>query len=464
MHIYPNESFVSEYPASEISEGAFGDREIESAEIDNLRPSGSLEGECMRVHNLKRSSTSSSPSRRRSVFELSIALVVGAVVLAACSTTTVTPTKSVKSPYVVHAEVSETGTAGFLGSREARSLKAVTADLNDHGGIDGHPITLDIKNNETSPQIAVTIASHWVTQHVPFIMDGSVVAADAPVDALAGPSGPVMFDLSPGVHPKPGSFVFSTDHSTKTDAEAYLNFFRAKGWTKIAVITATSGSGADGWHELQHALTLPENSGFTVLTHQTFATTSVSVTTQLSIMKATHPQAIVIWDTGTSLGTVLKGMAELGMLDIPTVTTDGNASYAELDSFASIMPKRLYLTTSPEELKPSLLPAQIRPVIAHYDAVIEKAGGHPDAGWALATAAYLLLVHAVRTIGVNATAVQIRDFLQTKVKHYAGYYGIYDMSYTNHRGLGLDDIYITYWDGHGFVAASGPGGNGPPPT
>lgn len=139
-------------------------------------------------------------------------------------------------------------------------------------------------------------------------MDGSVVAADAPVEALAGPSGPVMYDLSRGVHPKPGSFVFSSGISTASDAESYLKFFRGEGWTRISVITVTSGSGVDGWHELQKALKLPQNSQFNILTHQTFDTSAVSVTIQLSIMKATNPQAMVIWTTGTSLGTVLKGM------------------------------------------------------------------------------------------------------------------------------------------------------------
>jgi len=157
-------------------------------------------------------------------------------------------------------------------------------------------------------------------------------------------------------------------------------------------------------------------------------------------------------------------MASLKMLGIPTVTTDGNAIPAELDAFSSIMPSHLYMTTGALYVNPSILPSRIRPVISHYDGVIEKAGGHPDDGWGLATAAYLILVHAVRSIGVNATAVQIRNFLQTKIKNYPNIYGLYNMSYSNHRGVGLNNIYVTYWNGHAFVVASGAGGSGPPPT
>lgn len=359
--------------------------------------------------------------------------------------------------------VSETGSAAFLGQLEAKSLKALTAYDNAHGGIDGHPISLDLKDNQSSPSVAVSIATPWVTSGVPFILDGSIVAADAPVDALAGPTGPVMYDLSPGVHPKPNSYVWSAGISTTSDAEAYLNFLKAKGLTRIAAITSTDGSGKDGWTQLKNQLKKPAYSGFTMLSHQTFDPTAVSVTTQLSIIKAANPQAIVVWTTGTPVGTVFKGMASLGMSNIPTVTTDGNAISQELDSFSSVVPKNLYIPTGPLFLSPSLLSGSLKTAISNFDTAIKADGGSPNDGWGLSASAFDIMVHAVRVLGVNATAVQLHNYLQTKVKNYAGIYGIYNMSASDHRGVHAQDIYMTDWNGSSFVPVSGPAGIGPPP-
>jgi branched-chain amino acid transport system substrate-binding protein len=411
---------------------------------------------------------------RRSRFLLRAGALVGAgsMLLAACSSSSSSSSSSSasasgsssKSPYVVHAVLSETGSAGFLGSLEAKSLTALTAYENKHGGIDGHPISLDMKDNQSSPSVAVSIATPWVTSGVPFILDGSVVAADAPVDALAGPNGPVMWDLSPGVHPKAGSYVWSAGISTSSDAEAYLNFLKAKGLTRIAAITSTDGSGTDGWNQLQAQLKNPQYSGFTVLTHQTFDPTDVSVTTQLSVIKADNPQAIVVWTTGTPVGTVFKGMAALGMLNIPTVTTDGNAIPTELESFASVMPKNLYIPTGALYLSPSLLSGGEKTAISDFDTAIQAVGGSPNDGWGLSASAFLIMIDAVRALGVNATAVQLHNYLQTKIKNYPGVFGVYNMSESDHRGVHASAIDMTDWNGKSFVPVSGPAGIGAPPT
>ncbi len=360
--------------------------------------------------------------------------------------------------------MSETGSAAFLGSREAKVLQALTSYENAHGGIDGHPIKLDMKDNESSPSVAVSIATPWVTSHVPFIIDGAIVGVDAPVDALAGPTGPVIWDSSPGVHPKPNSYVWSAGISTASDAQAYLNFLKAKGLTHIAAITSTDGSGIDGWTQLQNTLKKPAYSGFTLLTHQTFNPTAVSVSTQLSVIKATHPQALVVWTTGTPFGTVLKGMASLGMLDIPTITTDGNAIQSELKSFASFLPRHLYFPLGGLYFSPSLLPPQLRPVITTFDRVVKQAGGSPNDAWGLTGSAFLIMVHVVRVLGVHATAVQMHNYLQTHIKNYPGLYGMYTMSTTDHRGVHVDALHMAEWNGRSFVPVSGVAGNGPPPS
>lgn len=397
--------------------------------------------------------------------------VVAATVLAACgsssssSSASSAPTTSSASggasatPYVIHALVSQTGSAAFLGSREAKALQALASQVNASGGIKGHPLQIDIQDNQSSPQTSVQYATKLVSANVPFLLNGSVVAVDKAVDALAGSSGPFVYDLSPGTHPAPGSMVFSAGISTKFDAESYLTYLKAKGLTNIAAITSTDGSGVDGFKQLQTALAEPKFSSFHLLTHQTFDPTAVSVTTQMSVIKAQKPQALIVWTTGTPLGLVLNAMSSLGMENLPTVTTDGNAAYAELTHFASILPKTLYFPTAALYLPPANItnPA-VKAKVEAFDKAVQAAGGHPGDAWGLSWDPAQLLIGAVEKLGLNATATQIQKYMEN-LQNVAGIYGVYNTSNSNHRGLNTSDVYMTVWNGSSFTQVSGSGGS-----
>ncbi len=396
--------------------------------------------------------------------------VASAAVLAACgssssssnaasaSSTSSASGAASGTPYVIHAIISQTGAASFLGSREAKSLQALVALTNKQGGIDGHPLQVDIQDNQSTPQTAVSYATPLVSANVPLIFNGSVVAVDASVDALATSSGPFIYDLSPGTHPKAGSMVFSAGISTKFDAQSYLTFLKAKGLTNIAAITSTDGSGVDGFKQLQATLAKPEFSSFKLLTHQTFDPTAVSVSAQLSVIKAAKPQALIIWTTGTPLGTVLNGMSSLGMQNIPTVTTDGNAAYAELTHFGSILPKTLYFPTGSLYLPPAdIANAAVKAKVQAFDTAVAAAGGHPGDAWGLSWDPAQLVIGALQKLGIKATAPQILNYMQN-LHNVAGVFGVYNTSTSDHRGLSTQDVYMTVWNGSSFTPVSGPGG------
>ena len=363
------------------------------------------------------------------------------------------------TPYVIHAIVSQTGLAAFLGSREAKSLQMLAKQVNASGGIDGHPVQMSIQDNQSSPATAVSLATSLVSANVPFILNGSVVAVDKAVDDLAGPNGPFVYDLSPGAHPAAGSMEFSAGLSTTFMAETYLTYFKAKGWTNIAAITSTDASGVDGFNQLKATLANPQFSQFHLLTHQTFDPTAVSVTSQLSVIKAQHPQALIIWTTGTPLGVVLQGMSSLGMNSIPTVTTDGNAAYSELKHFSSILPQSLYIANGPDYLPPAdITNAAVKAKVEAFDQAVSAAGGHPGVAWGLSWDPAQLLIGAVQKLGINATAKQIQNYMEN-LHNVPGIFGMYNTSVTDHRGLAVSDETMTKWNGNSFTPVSGPGGS-----
>lgn len=397
--------------------------------------------------------------------------LVSATILAACGSsgsastnvgsnapTSLAKTTASGTPYVVHVILSETGPGSFLGIREAKALNALVPITNKQGGIDGHPLQIIIQNNQSSPATSVSLASSLISSHVPLMLNGSQVPTDSAVDALATTKGPFIYDLSPGVHPKPGSMVFSAGLSTTVMAQTYLTYLKSKGITQVAEINSTDGSGVDGWNQLKAAVAEPQFSSFHILSHETFAPTAVSVSSQLSVIKAKHPQALIIWTVGTPLGTVLQGMSSLGMENIPTITSDGNADYAELTHFASVLPKTFYFPVGPLYLPPSDIPnTAVRAQVQTFDKVVASKGGHPGNTWGLAWDPARLLISAIRKLGVKATATQILNYMQN-LHNVAGIFGLYNTSVNDHRGLEVANETMTKWNGTSFKPVSGPAG------
>jgi branched-chain amino acid transport system substrate-binding protein len=401
-----------------------------------------------------------------------VALTVGAA--AGCSSSSSAGTSdssggsssSGGSTYTIHAIVSETGSASFLGTEEAAAFKALAKYVNSTGGIDGHQLAFAISDNQSTASTSVSLASPLVSQ-APVLIVGSLTATDKPVDDLAtSTSGPVIYDLSPGDHPAPGSYVYSASNSTTNQTKAFINFAKSKGWTKVAVINSTDSSGQDGWTNIQKAIAAA-GGAVTVTDHESFDPTAVTVTTQLAKIKASNPQAILIWTTGTPLGTVLSGMQQLGMDSLPTMTTNGNASVSQLTQLSSKLPAQLYFPGAPFMAGVQDLTGQTKTQVQAFDSAMAAAGQKiPDEGDALAWDPGLILVSALKKLGIGATAAQIHSYIDS-LTSFAGINGTYNFtnkSIPDNRGLTISSVYIAQWNKSqgDWTAASGPAGMGNP--
>jgi branched-chain amino acid transport system substrate-binding protein len=367
------------------------------------------------------------------------------------------------SAYTIHAIVGETGSASFLGTEEAAAFNALAKHVNATGGIDGHPLAFAISDNQSTASTSVSLASPLVGQ-APVLLVGSITSTDKPVDDLVTSGGPVVYDLSPGDHPALGSYVYSSSNSTINQTQAFINFAESKGWKKVAVINSTDSSGQDGWTNIQRAVA-GSNGAVTVTDHEAFDPTAVSVTTQLSKIKATNPQAVLVWTTGTPLGTVLSGMQQLGMNSLPTMTTNGNASYSEMQKLAGELPGQLYFPGAPFMVGPQDLTGQTKTEVQAFDSAMQAAGQKvPDEGDALAWDPGLILVSALKKLGTSATASQIHQYIES-LTSFAGINGTYnftDPSIPDNRGLTINSVYIAQWNKSQsqWTAASGPAGKG----
>jgi branched-chain amino acid transport system substrate-binding protein len=365
---------------------------------------------------------------------------------------------------VVPVILSLTGGGSFLGKQEHEALIVAEKLVNATGGVHGNPVNFVFRDDQSSPQLAVQLATEALAQNPPVILGSTLVAACNAMAPLMT-TGPAMWCFSPGIHPPKGSRVFTSGVSTHDQAAATIRFFRFKGWTRLALVTSTDATGQDADRGFDEILALPENRDIAFIERVHFNTGDVSVTAQIERVKAAHPQALVAWSTGSPIATVFRAMIQAG-LDLPVGTTGGNMTYAQMNQFADILPKELYLPAPEWPLgdDPGVAPkiALPAPVVAkqrEFFAAFAAAGVKPDEGSLLGWEPATLVIGALRELPPGADGVELlRHF--ANLRGAAGVNGIYDFAKTPQRGLSLDNVIVTRWNPNAarWDAVAGPTG------
>jgi branched-chain amino acid transport system substrate-binding protein len=386
-------------------------------------------------------------SIRRSLSLLSLGFLVAAGTAGSAADTTI--------PVILPL----TGNASFLGQGIQRVLKVLEAVVNKDGGIGGSQLRFEFQDDQTSPQVAVQLTNALVSQQ-PAVMMGSGLVAMCNAMAPLVRSGPVDYCLSPAAQPPPGSFMYSTNTSTRDLLMADFHYFKSRGWTRVATLSSSDATGQDFEKGVDAALGAAENSGIEIVERARFNQSDISVAAQLERIKAANPQVLVAWTTGAPIATVFKGIVQAD-LSIPVVTTNGNQTFEQMGQYAAFLPKELYFASSlfePHEGVLSLDP-QIEASQKSFYAAMAEAKAPVDIVAAHAWDPAMMLVAALRKIGPGATAPQIKQFLDD-LSGYAGVNGIYDFKKSPQRGLDIQSTAITRWDATSrhWTMVSKPGG------
>lgn len=342
--------------------------------------------------------------------------------------------------------LSLTGGGAFLGKQEHQALLIEEKLVNETGGIHGAPVRFDFKDDQSSPQLAVQLTVAAKAAVTPVILGSTYVAACNAMAPMAK-AGPVMWCFSAGIHPPPGSYVFTAGVSTHDQAAALIRFFRFKGWTRFAIITSTDATGQDADRGFDELLALPENHDIKFVARVHFNPGDVSVTAQIERAKAAQPQAFIAWSTGSPIATVFRAMIQTGF-GVPVGTTGGNMTYAQMNQFADILPRELYIPGPewPIDGDPRIpLPAAVAAKQNDLYAAFAAAGAKPDEGSLLGWEPANLVVDALRHLPAGANSAQLHDYL-TKLTGAAGVNGIYDFRKSPQRGLSLDNVIVTRWN------------------
>jgi branched-chain amino acid transport system substrate-binding protein len=347
-------------------------------------------------------------------------------------------------PYEINAILPLSGGGAFLGKSEQEGLGALEATINATGGIRGRNVKIVVGDSQTSGQVGLQLVNSLVAKHVPLFFDGAPSTVCNSSIPLVEKTGPLDFCLSPLIYPAPRSYVFASGATSDVLIAVAIRFYRLRGLKRIATLSTTDTSGQSNDRAVTLAMAMPENRDVQIVASEHFNPTDISVAAQLSRIHAAHPDALIVSTTGAPLGTVLRGLKDSGS-EVPVMTGNGNMTYAEMEAFASILPRELYFTSMRGMLPERTLKGPLRDAQVVYGNAFRERHIRPDIGHSLVWDPVMLMVEALRKNGPSATAEQLHAYV-LGLHSWVGINGVYDFASGDQRGLGDGAIVVARWD------------------
>ena len=369
------------------------------------------------------------------------------------------PASAQPAPLHIDVIVSQTGSFAFVGAKTVESLNVLQRAVNANGGVNGRPVQFDYADDQTNPVVAVQLVNAAIARGVQLFLGPSSAAACAAVIPLIAKNGPLEYCFSPVTTGPPGSYAFSVGAGTATNNLVMVNFVHNKGWKRVGIIATTDASCRDAERQIDDAMQLPQNGGMQVVAREHFNPTDLSVSAQISRIKANAPQALLTCASGTVFGTVLHGIHDAG-LDIPTAASSANMDVAQLTGYAGLVPHELYFSAI-RGIVPdaSLGKGPVQDAQTRYFKSFRAANITPEFLQAQIWDPTMLVIDALRHAGPNPTAAKLHAYIEDQ-HDWAGIAGIYYFRDNSQRGIGATALQVYRWDAprNNFAVVSRPAG------
>jgi branched-chain amino acid transport system substrate-binding protein len=378
--------------------------------------------------------------------------------IAALATTA--PPATAADPIEIDAVLPMTGSLAFAGREEKEAIDLFEAAVNGSHALPGRTVKFVISDDQTNPQTAVLLMTQALARRPAAVIDGGP-ATTCRATAVVVANGPVEYCLSPAIHPAPGSYQFSSLYSSNDIFGVQIRYLRERGLKKIGVLNGTDASSQDADNLLAELIKAPENvaAGMAFVAYEHFNLSDLTVRAQLARIKAAGAQALITTTVGTSTGTVLHGVQEVG-LDVPVLTSAANMSYPQLESYKDFMPKELLFSGPPALVPDAISDRGVKSAVLDYLKIYKTAGAaRPGINSFVTWDPLGLMIAALKKAGPDAASGQLRDNIDA-TRNWPGILGRYDFVTTPQRGLDNHWVIIERWDPDkdAFVAMSKPGG------
>ena len=361
-------------------------------------------------------------------------------------------------PIKIGAFFALSGPAANIGTPTKLVAQMAVDKINKEGGINGRPIELIVGDTESDPAKAAVIAKKFIfNDKVAAIIGPTSTAEGMSVKKIAEEAGVPIF-MTVGGDPviMGGNFgaytyVFKSPQRSSTAVQKLYGYLKAKGLTKVALLTASDSFGKDGLSWLEK---LAPEFGVSFAAKESFGPSDTDMTAQLTKIRSATPQAIVTWTIGPVGSIVAKNKAQLGIA-IPLFQCHGlpDPKYIELAGKASEGDRMPATKLMVAETLPASDPQKkvIGEFVQLYQGVYKYDKEFPiNTHSGYAWDAIAIVADAMKKAGTDPKA--LRAAIE-ETKGHVGVSGVYNLTAEDHNGLGVDSMVMVQVKNGKFVPA-----------
>ena len=340
-------------------------------------------------------------------------------------------------PIKIGAILSTSGPLGVLGTPQYNSAVMAVEKVNAAGGINGREVQLIFLDDQSDDNQAVNNMMRLVTQDKVSAVFGTTAAAAYAVMDLAE-----QYEV-PLLIPQPETdicepvreWVFRVMVSDQRYVDRLLTYFKEQGITKFALMHDSTDYGEEAAEEFE--LKAPKFN-MTITAREKYEPDDNDMTVQLTKIRDTSPDAIVVWGTVPGPAIIARNAKVLG-IDIPFFGGTGinNPKFTELAGEASDGWVYPGVGFSVAEQIDDQVYQEI--ALGYIDEYQQKHNSHPGSFGALGWDGLQILLHVIEKSGSEPAA--IKSGLES-MTNYQGVFGAYSYSDTDHNGLGIDSLFI----------------------
>jgi branched-chain amino acid transport system substrate-binding protein len=330
---------------------------------------------------------------------------------------------------------SVTGPPAFLGEPERNTAKMVVDSINKAGGIKGQKLELVVYDTAGDATKAVQMATKLIKDdHVVAIIGPSTTGETMAVIPVAEKEKVPLISCAAGskITDPVKRYVFKTAQNDGLAVAKIYEYLQKQKQNKVAILTVSDGFGASGREQLK---TLASKFGMHVVVDDTYGPKDTDMTSQLTKIRASQAQALIVWGTNPGPAVIAKNAKQLG-LKLPLYMSHGVSSKKFIalagDAAEGVkLPSGKVIVSdvlSKNDPQKASLMAYVKDYQKHYKVEGDHFGGHAWDG--------VMLVKAAIEKG-GATTEGIRDALE-KIKDFHGIGGTFIFSAADHAGLTKD--------------------------
>jgi branched-chain amino acid transport system substrate-binding protein len=354
-------------------------------------------------------------------------------------------------PYKIGAVISVTGASAPLGEPEKKALQMEVDKINKDGGVDGHKIEVFIEDDQSDAKNANIAASKLIDEKgVIAIIGGTSTSSTMAMKAKAAQAQVPDVAMAAGIQitDDPGKqWMFRTAQSDALAVQKVIDYMsNTLKIKKFAILNDANGFGESGKNELKK---LAPKAGLEVVTSESYKTDDTNMTSQLTKIKGTDAQAVVVWGTNPGPAIAAKNMKELGM-KIPYIGSHGisNKSFITLAGSAAdgvVFPAgKILVPSSATGEQATVIKTFMDDFKAKYGESANHFAGH-------AYDAIHIITDALKASGGDKS--KLRDEIE-KTKDFVGIGGIFSYSLTDHDGTQQSDLIMIKIQNGQWVEAS----------